>query len=357
MKQALRPKQTDTGQAVPSCPAGADVGNGGAKMVLANGERVRIQSQVLENHEELLDIPTSKEGSYFIYKKGSRSDLVNRSFFTGDIAYSKSPRNHIKVMNDPESKVTYALHLVLGILGTLPHRTHWRIFLVLSIHDSQVFRDELTQAVAGTHEITFNANENPPSTSLRVNSLVEIEVTSVLPEGAGAYSWCRREGYIKAGQQAIALDFGTGTTIVNVIGADGSLLYREVLVGGCGELFSAISRDISMRQFRRGQVGDIEIIRCAIEDGSFTYGTTRWDFSEIYTRHLRTWLRDRLQIALPKVADWKDTTQSFIVWGGGAQLPGAASVFGKYGFTAIPEGCWINAIGLQRIAESRLRKG
>jgi len=46
-----------------------------------------------------------------------------------------------------------------------------------------------------------------------------------------------------------------------------------------------------------------------------------------------------------------------VAWGGGVEMPGVSKMLGSQGIIAVPEGCWANAIGLQRMAEGRLQRG
>jgi hypothetical protein len=68
------------------------------------------------------------------------------------------------------------------------------------------------------------------------------------------------------------------------------------------------------------------------------------------------WLKDRFSLALKTIQPWRKLAGSFVVWGGGAQLPGVAAAVEKFGFTAVADGSWANALGLQRLAQSRLER-
>ncbi|MEW5857506.1 MAG: hypothetical protein AB1861_09005, partial [Cyanobacteriota bacterium] len=55
--------------------AGYDGGNGSTKLVVDNAE-ILIPSYVAPLHNEIYDIPESKEGSLIEYLSGDRTDLI-----------------------------------------------------------------------------------------------------------------------------------------------------------------------------------------------------------------------------------------------------------------------------------------
>lgn len=352
---ATQPKQADSTRSIPTLAVGGDSGAGLLKLCLASGSsqmRIRTPSKVLEVKEELYDALTSQQGGHFYYHDGSRQELIGREFLTGTLADWKAPTTHIKLSDDPALKVEYALHLILGALATLPHRLVWDLHLVLSIHDLRVFRKPLIEKVNGTHIVSFNDKTNPSS---RIN----LNITSVVPEGAGSYSYCLKENLINRTAHAIAIDFGTSTVIPTVFAPGGKIIHRKVLeVGGCIDLLSALAGDTELIEFLgKGKAGNIELIRQGIESRTFQYGTRQFNFRNIYARHLKPWLSARLRLAFKEVEEWRDVAQSFVAWGGGAELPGVAKRLAEIGINAVPESCWANAAGLQRMAEGLMARG
>ncbi len=317
--------------------------------------RVRTPSKVLEIKEELHDILIDKEGDNFFYHSGDRQDLIGHEFLTGNLAAWKAPTTHIKLSDDPILKVEYCLHSILGALATLPYRPEWNLHLVLSIHNAKVFGSSLKDKVKGIHVVSFNGKNTPTS---RVN----LNVSLVVPEGAGSYSFCassKPEPLIDRTAHAIAFDFGTSTVIPTVFAPGGKIIHRQVLdVGGCIDLLDAIASDQELIDFLgKGKAGSVEIIRQGIESKEFQYGTRTFNFKSIYARHLKPWLADRLRLCFKEVEEWRDAAQSLVGWGGGAEMPGVAKMIASQGIAAVSEACWANAIGLQRMAEGRLQRG
>lgn len=348
-----QPIAAETPQSLPAMPTGIDTGAGLIKMAIA-GTRVRIPSKVVEV-TDLEDDLKSPEGGYFLYQDGDRPDLIGKQVLTGSLAAWKAPSTHVKLSDDSTLKVEYSLHTLLGGLATLPYRHEWNLYLVLSIHNAKLFRDPLTRKINGSHLVSFNSRNNQPS-------LVNLNVSLVVPEGAGSYSYCvaaKPEPLIDRTAQAIAIDFGTSTIIPTVFAPGGAIIHRQVLeVGGCIDLLSEIASDPELIQvLGSGKIGNIETIRQGIESGNFQYGTRAFNFRSIYARHLTPWLKDRLRIAFKEVDEWRNVAQSFVGWGGGVEMPGVSKMLQSQGITPVPDGCWANALGLERIATGRLARG
>lgn len=324
---------------------GLDIGNGGTKLVTSN-HKINLISKVFEINEELLEIPQPmSDGAYFEYLNGDCLELKRKKYMTGSLAYLKSPYGHQSVVDDPENKVELGLLMLLGAIGCAPYQPNWDIKVSVSIHDSQVFGELLKKRLSGIHQVNYYQGI----------SEIRVEVIKVLPEGAGAYAYALSSQLVKRGEQVISLDFGNGTTIINVIAKNGSLIYRNVLPGGVSGLIEAIARDKQMREACRGQIGDVELIRQAIEKNTFIYGNTDIEFSKLYQRHLSDWLKARLNTALGELLQWKNSTDKFLIWGGGACLPGLPEAVARAGFKCLLNPVWANAIGLQSITEKKCK--
>ena len=355
MMATHQPRMADITQSTPVIAAGGDSGAGLVKLCLGSGSqqmRVRTPSKLLEIREELHDILTSNEGGHFFYQDGNRTELIGREFLTGTLAAWKAPTTHIKLSDDPALKVEYCLHSILGALATLPHRPERNLHLVLSIHNAQAFKGALATQVEGTHVVSFNGKNNPET---RVN----LKVSLVVPEGAGSYSFCLKKQLIDRTAHAIAIDFGTSTVIPTIFAPGGKIIHRQVLeVGGCIDLLGAIASDQELINFLgKGKAGSVETIRQGIESRSFQYGTRPFNFKSIYARHLKPWLSARLRLAFKEVEQWRDAAACFVAWGGGVEMPGVAKMLANQEITAVADGCWANAIGLQRMAEGRKERG
>jgi hypothetical protein len=355
-----QPQIPETHQNTPIIPTGADIGAGLTKLVIGSDSqqmRLRLPSQVIENRTKLHDVLSFKDGGMFFYRGGSRPDLIDREFLIGTSAKAKDPKAHIKLSDDPALKVEYALHMMLGALSTLTYRPEWNLHSVISIHDKDAFDQALKANVEGQHIVSFNGQENPGS---RIN----LKVDQVLPEGAGNYIYCctaKPDPFIDRTGFAIGFDFGTSTVIPNVFSPGGKLAYRKVLdVGGCIDLLSSIASDQELiNLLGQGKSGNIDLIRQGIEDRTFHYGQRQikgesLTFKNIYSRHIKTWLADRLRMALKDVSPWMDEAQSLVAWGGGVEMPGVSQMLATKAITAVSEASWCGAVGLQKIAQSRL---
>lgn len=354
MVSIFQSKQADSTQSRPTIPTGVDCGAGLVKVCIdSNGQqmRVRTPAKVLELKTPLLEDLTSKEGGHFFYHSGDRADLINREFLTGELAAWKAPTTHIKLSDDPVLKAEYALHTLLGALVTLPHRQEWNLFVVISTHSRDLFTAKLKELTNGVHIVSLGGKNKP---QMRVS----ITVGSVVPEGAGSYTYAKRLNLIDSSAHVIAIDFGTSTVIPQIFIPGGRMLEHQPLeVGGCIDLLESIASAPELIQFLgTGKAGSIELIRKGIESDEFNYGTRDFNLRPVYARLVKPWLADRLRLAFKATEEWRDAAQSLVAWGGGTEMSGVSKMLATQKVTTVPDGCWANAIGLQTIASALLAR-
>lgn len=358
MVTTYQPTMADLAQQVQIIPVGFDNGAGLGKICMGSGSgqmRLRIPSKVWEIKGDLHDALISKEGGQFLYVAGDRQDLIGREFLTGKAASDKAPTSCMKMSDDPSLKVEYILQALLGALSTLPYRTDWHLYLVPSTHNRKMFAENIIKNLSGHHVINLPGKNAAPTR-------VKIEVPLVAPEGAGSYAYAKGENLIDPAAHAIAFDFGTSTVIPVVFNTGGKVIHHQPLeIGGCVDLLEVIASDPELVSFlATGKAGSIELIRQGIESGLFRYdvrsrqGLRTLDYKPIYARHLKPWLSDRLRLGFKAIEEWRNEAQSFVAWGGGVEMPGVSQALKSINITAVSEGCWANAIGLQRMAEGLL---
>ncbi|NET54409.1 MAG: hypothetical protein F6K09_39215 [Merismopedia sp. SIO2A8] len=241
--------------------------------------------------------------------------------------------------------------MVLGALASLPHRCEWKLFLVISTHSRKLFNEKLKKLTTGNHIVSFGGQS-------KAQTKVNITVGTIVPEGAGSYSYSQRLNLLEPSANVIAFDFGTSTVIPQVFSPGGKLVYHQPLeTGGCIDLLEAIACDVELLQYLgTGKAANIELIRQGIEGGEFNYGSRQFNFRPIYARLVKTWLADRLRLAFKSTQEWLDAAGSLVAWGGGTQMPGIARMLATQKVATVPSGCWANAIGLQTIASALLAR-
>ncbi|MBD2184811.1 hypothetical protein H6S82_01065 [Planktothrix sp. FACHB-1355] len=326
-------------------PTGFDGGYGSAKLIVESAE-VRIPSYVQPLHKEIYEIPESDAGSLIEYVSGERSDLLGTRWFGGVPAYLNNPEGHLRVVDDRRGKTKFGLQLLLAALGSLPYRANWNLALVASIQDAQALGAELRESLRGNHSIRINGKQV---------STVDIKVLSVVEEGSGAIAQSIMSGIVQSNAQTILLDIGHGTIISSLFGQKGKLISRDVKRLGVDILTEAIAKNLETRRQLTGE-GDRQIIRSAIENGSFNYGTTGWNFRQIYNAELPHWVQSALSPALKAVAPWRATSDAVIACGGGSQLPAIAQLLAKQGISVSSDGAWANCRGLVKIAQIKLQR-
>lgn len=329
----------------PVLATGYDCGNGSVKLIVDNAE-VLIPSYFAALHSEIYDVIESKQGSLIEYLGGDRADLVGQKWLTGNVAYQVNPQGHQRTVDDLNGKVHLALQLLLGALGTMQHRSKWNLSIVCSIQDAQALGGELSKAIAGRHNIRVN---NKGVTS------VEVAVSAVLEEGSGAVVSALASGLIQPKTQNIVLDFGGGTTIASVFAPGGKLITRKVTRGGVDCLIEAIAKNLNTRR-QLLKEADRHLIRLGIENQSFQYGKTNWNFRDVYNTELKPWVVANLATALKSVEAWRDQSDSIIAIGGGSQLPTINTLLGIQNIVTSYDAVWLNCRGLQRLAGIKLRR-
>lgn len=215
-----------------------------------------------------------------------------------------------------------------------------------------MFNAKLKELTNGIHSVSFNG-KNKPQTQ------VTVTVGIVAPEGAGSYVYAKQSKIINPSAHVIGFDFGTSTIIPQVFAPNGKMIYHHPLeVGGCITLLEEIASDPGLVQYLgTGKASSIELVRKGIESGEFNYGTRDFNLRPIYARLVKTWLADRLRLALKATEEWNDAAGSLVAWGGGTQMPGVSKMLATQKVVTVPEGSWANAIGLQRMAEGLLARG
>lgn len=330
----------------PIIAGGFDGGNGRTKLVLPQIEKA-CPAYVLPIHGRLYDVPEGVDGAYVQYLKGTRVDLHGERWLTGTAAYMRSPNAYSRVRDDKKGKITYGLQVLLGIIGTLPYRDTWKLLLTVSIQDAQAFGDDLYQNLSGTHLVKCNSERE---------SSIEIKVNRVVEEGIGAIVQGTAYGVTDGRKQNIIIDIGHGTIITSIFAPGGKLLDRSVFPYGVDSLYDTIAQNVKTRR-ELVREGDRELIRKGIENHTFHYGSTEWDFSEVYGEELTPWVEQNLTQALKAVDPWRDSSFALVAVGGGSELPGIEGFFSRKRIKTLPQGSWANPRGLCRISEISLSKG
>jgi Actin like proteins N terminal domain len=325
-------------------PCGFDCGNGSVKLALESSE-TRIPSYVRPVYGDLDSSSEYYRDGLVEYLSGDRTDLIGSKWFAGEHAYLTAPGMQANVVDDKQGKLVYGLQLLLGAIAELPHRPYWQLALAGSIQDAESLRGELAQKLKGTHTVKLNGKHT---------SVVGVAVLGITEEGIGAISQGHTFGLVAASSQTIVLDVGHGTIIASLFAPKGKLIARDVQWNGAEKLIDAIARNIATRKQLMAE-GDRTVIRKGIENANFNYGSTGWNFNEIYKTELMGWAKAVIAPALKAMEPWRATSDAAIAIGGGVNLPGIAQLLTAKGITAYPDPSWANARGLLRLAQAKRR--
>ena len=335
----IPPVTARTGNIEQLTPMGFDGGNGFSKLTHSDG--------VIVSPSYYLELRSASESPNIIkYLDGSRTDLKGKRWITGDAAYLESPLAYQRIVDEKMGKIELGLQTFFGCLQRLPHQPSWNIVLSLSIQDAEILGDRLENSFNGSHIVEMNGRE----TTVNVNA-------RVFEEGRGTIVSALKTAIIKPQSQTILIDLGFGTTISGVF--SGTQLVKQsrtVHPGGVRELVEAIARNSSTRA-NLGAEGDRAVIRRGLEDGSFQYGCTDWNFREIYQEQLPIWVKTVLTPALKPVAPWKPRCDSVLATGGGVLLPGIQQLLARHGIATLPHAQVSNSRGLFIIAQHLILGG
>lgn len=319
------------------CPIGFDIGNGSQKILIGGVEK-RFSS-----HVEPVRATQNNFESQVFYVSGSRTDLENQSWVSGQDALFLNPSCE-RVSKHLDGKPKFALQMLLSALAQMPHQKDWNLQIVASVHDAETFKTAIATALNGTHLVRLGTEQK--------HSIVRINTLAVLPEGLGAIAECRAD--IPSGRESLVLDLGSGTVAATMFDTSGKAGKRWVSHVGCDALIDAIAANPETRRVLLKE-GSRDIIRRAIEDRSFRYGNTKFEFKQVYGSELKPWLDSSISDVLRQSRNYSESA-SLIAIGGGVHLPLIGELLQNHGFILSQDGLWANARGLFKLAAAQLAK-
>lgn len=292
--------------------------------------------QISENDQNSYE--SLGNGSLVEYLQGDRTDLAGSKWVIGDTAEIYFKQSFGRIVDDLKNKITYGLQMLLGAIALTPRQQSYNLLVVASLHDSQAFAPDLKRALSGKHIVKFDGRDI-------VNICVNCQIVE---EGVGALLVSRAHG-----QQKVALiDLGHGTTITSVFQGNKLLQNsRKVDTVGVHQLCEAISHNLQTRR-HLGKPANPHLIREGMMN-NFSYGTTSWEFSGIYSQELKGWLASCLAPAWKHLQSRADDLDAIYLVGGGAMLPNVTAIAARQGIATIPNSQTANVQGLLTLATSK----
>jgi hypothetical protein len=326
-----------TGYRSQSQPMGVDIGNGQLKLVASSGESL-TESYVYYLSERSTD--TVK--GYVEYLDGDRADLKGKQWIGGINAYYNGLSSIYRVTDSKEGKPELGLQIFLSALSELPYRDVWNLAIAVSVHDSKTLGSALKRALEGSHTVRIRHKQ----------SELNIKVVAGLEEGTGAVITYQKQADTT---NAILYDLGNGTLIVSSFNGLKMTDRKYSQDGGVEKLFDQIATHDAVRTELKKE-GDRHLIRKGVETQTFGYGTQYpdWNFESVYREELPKWVNN---VLAPTVRPWDDRRASataLIAIGGGAELPGIASLLSKKNIKVLGDPLWANARGLYTLATRKV---
>lgn len=318
-------------------PCGWDCGNGYAKLHSPDGEILMPSYFYQIDDRDCTSYEALGNGSVVEYLSGDRLDLIGTRWLIGETAEIYHPLNYQRIVDDFKNKVNYGLQMLLGAIALMPKQNNYHLTVVASLHDSQAFAADLKKALQGSHLVKLNG------TSCTVTLTVQ-----VTEEGIGALIMNRVPG-----QRKVALiDLGHGTSITSIFEGN-KLLQNSRIVEPVGvyHLCSNIANNVETRR-RLSKPASIHLIREGIYN-QFHYGTTGWQFDEVYAAELKPWLKSCLVKAFKYLQSRADDLDVIYLLGGGANLPSVIAIASRQGIATIQNSQLANVQGLLKLATLR----
>lgn len=300
---------------------GTDIGFGYSKIYIEHYGLLRIPSYISEVCLDDVD---------------GKVEYQDKTYTIGETAYLSDKHYHQNVEN-ANSKIEYALIMLLGALSHLEHRKEWHLHIVTSIHDADNLQATLIEKLNGTHVCKLKGKE----------STVTIDVLKVMPEGMAAL-------YGQTIPKRLSLiDFGTGTTLFSRY-LNGKRVYHEALSCGCHELIELIVKKFKAST-QKLEVSK-HLIREGLESGKLNYGRSE-SFKAVYKEAMTEWYEKYLRNVTKKAKETYEEGDTVWCIGGGCLLPGFTQILQKAGFVVHDSPVDANVTGLFKIAQAAMKKG
>lgn len=244
--------------------------------------------------------------------------LEGQIWVCGDDAAVLDIRNQV-FDNRSDGKAKLALPLFLSAIAYLPiQRKRWDFRVVASIHDAQVFGQQMKANLEGIHQAIIKGQE----------TTIAIHVIRIFDEG-----------YIfkpTGNTNTTLLDIGNGTSIVTRFDSEGNVIYRSVPYKfGVQHLYKKIYEHPSIRAL--GLDREIDLIRRGVENpqsGKIFYGLGNGatNITTAYKECLKDWSTQYLKEPIAEVDRFQLAGDRVVVIGGGALLPYLDLNFHKKGY-------------------------
>ncbi|MBW4435355.1 MAG: hypothetical protein KME28_27515 [Pelatocladus maniniholoensis HA4357-MV3] len=321
---------------------GFDCGNGLVKLkVSGHGhdfEYIRFPSYFVDVTKCHNDHQGKSRVTYITAPENNKyaKSLENKVWVCGNDAAVLDVRDQV-FDNRSDGKVKLSLPLFLSAVAQLPlARKHWEFRLVASIHDAEVFADQMKANLEGKHLANINGQL----------TTVVIHVVKIFDEG-----------YIfkPVGKgNTTLLDIGNGTTIITRFDSEGNVIYRSIPYKfGVQHLYKKIYDHTTLRAI--GLDRDLDLIRRGVEspdNEKIFYGVGKGaiNITSAYKESLKDWSTVYLKEPIAEVDKFQLQGDRVVVVGGGACLPFLSKNFEKKGYIFNAQAPFMNVKKLHEYA-------
>jgi hypothetical protein len=321
---------------------GFDCGNGAVKLKISGHGHDFDYIRFPSYHVDVTKCHNDHQGKTRVtYKQAPENNkyaktLEDQIWVCGDDAAVLDIRNQV-FDNRSDGKVKLALPLLLSAIAYLPiQRKRWDLRLVASIHDAEVFGEQMKTNLEGVHQVIIRNQD----------TTVAIHVVKIFDEG-----------YIfkPAGKtNTTLLDIGNGTSIVTRFDCEGNVIYRSTPYKfGVQHLYKKICDHPVLRAL--GLDREIDLIRRGVEnsqEGKIFYGLGNGstNITTAYKECLKDWSAQYLKEPIAEVDKFQLGGDRIVVVGGGALLPYLDKNFEKKGYVFNQQAPYMNVKKLHEYA-------
>ncbi len=324
---------------------GFDCGNGAVKLKIS-GHNQEFQLRYPSYYADVTKCGSDHQGKSRVdylsppFEKHYAKEFVGKSFVCGQDATVLDIRNQV-FDNRSDGKVKLALPLFLSGVAQLPiTRKHWEFRMVVSIHDAEVFGEQLKANLEGKHFVRIGGEE----------TTIVIHVVKVFDEG-----YVFKPSHTG---NTTMLDIGNGTTIVTRFDSAGNVIHRaNPFKFGVQHLYKKIYDHTTVRAI--GLDRDIDLIRLGVENFTedkifYGFGKQSVNITTAYKESLKDWSVNYLREPIAQVDKFQLAGDRIIVVGGGACLPFLSKNLEKKGYIFNAQAPFMNCKKLHEYATNSL---
>jgi hypothetical protein len=195
-----------------------------------------------------------------------------------------------------------------GFLAAIDSRVHGKqLKITMTVPNLELFEAtalaDTRKKLLGSWDIIRNGEEIS-------FTVIDLEVEQ---EGLGSFYMAKDQGLLKEGL-TLLIDLGCGTAISAIFNAEGKAIKQKTLEDvGMIDLCKRIADGLSDRLTETPKE---RLIMQGIEDGTYSYGTTGVDFTDLFEQNSKVWLKRIMDTFISEYSSVRSEIRNILVTGG-----------------------------------------